>query len=63
MKLLAKRNLPVSAEVADDRSTILVSIGPLRFTCGRGEAVHLATQLVAAAEELGGSIDRPGQRP
>ena len=56
MKLLGKRNLPATAEVADDRSCVLIGVGPYRFTASRGEAVHLARQLVEAIEALGGDV-------
>ncbi|NTY58675.1 hypothetical protein [Mycolicibacterium sphagni] len=52
MRLLAKRDLGSSVTVDDGRTRVLISIGPLRFTATRGEAIQLAAAIVAAVDAL-----------
>jgi hypothetical protein len=53
MRLIGQRDLVFSARPADDGSRVVVRIGPYRFSASRGEAIALATELVAAVDQLG----------
>jgi hypothetical protein len=52
MRLVGARDLIFSAKPTDDGNRVLVRIGAHQFTAGRGEAIQLATEIVAAVEAL-----------
>jgi len=52
VKLVAKSDLGASARLNQERSRVVIRLGPLTFVAARAEAIQLAAQLVAAVDEL-----------
>jgi hypothetical protein len=52
VRLVGTRDLTFSAKPTDDGNRVTLRVGPHRFTAGRGEAIELARQLVAAVDAI-----------
>lgn len=52
MKLVGKSDLGASARLSQDKSRVVIRMGPHAYIAARSEAIALATQIVAAVDAL-----------